>query len=65
MAVVELPKRLTSQPETAPDAMAIPVFVTDVTWPCALVTKTGTDDAEPYVPAVPVLAMLNVLRNQI
>jgi hypothetical protein len=49
-----------AKPETAPDAMAIPVFVTDVTWPCALVTNTGTLEAEPYVPAVPVLAILNV-----
>jgi hypothetical protein len=39
--------------------MEIVVFVTLVTCPCALVTKTGTVDAEPYVPAVPVLVMLN------
>jgi hypothetical protein len=49
-----------AKPETAVEEMAIPVFVTDVTCPCALVAKTGTDDAEPYVPAVPVLAILNV-----
>jgi hypothetical protein len=49
-----------AKPETAAEEIAIPVFVTDVTWPCALVIKTGTDDAEPYVPAVPVLAILNV-----
>jgi hypothetical protein len=49
-----------ARPETAAEEMAIPVFVTEVTCPCALVTKTGTLDAEPYVPAVPVLAMLKV-----
>ena len=49
-----------AKPETAPDAMAIPVGVTLVTCPCALVVKTGTEAAPPYVPAVPVLAILNV-----
>jgi hypothetical protein len=49
-----------AKPETAAEEMAIPVGATPVTCPCALVVKTGTDDAEPYVPAVPVLAMLNV-----
>ena len=47
-------------PETAEPLMAIAVGVTPVTWPCALVVITGTDEAEPYVPAVPMLAMLNV-----
>ena len=36
------------------------VLVTPVTCPCALVVRTGTEDAEPYVPAVPTLAMLKV-----
>ena len=39
---------------------AIGVFVTEVTCPWAFVVKTGICDAEPYVPAVPVLAILNV-----
>jgi hypothetical protein len=34
-------------PETAVFAIAIAVLVTDETWPDALVTKTGTDEAEP------------------
>jgi hypothetical protein len=36
-----------ASPETAADVMAIPVFVTLDTCPCALVTNTGTVDAEP------------------
>ena len=47
-------------PETAEPLMAMAVGVTPVTWPCAFVVITGTDDAEPYVPAVPMLAMLKV-----
>ena len=35
------------RPETAVFAIAIEVLVTDVTWPDALVTKTGTVDAAP------------------
>jgi hypothetical protein len=54
-----------ASPETAAEEMAIPVFVTDVTCPCALVTKTGTLDAEPYVPAVPVLVMLNWVPERV
>ncbi len=34
-------------PETAVFAIAIEVLVTDETWPDALVTNTGTDEAEP------------------
>jgi hypothetical protein len=34
-------------PETAVFAIAIEVLVTDVTWPDALVTNTGTLDAAP------------------
>ena len=47
-------------PETAAPEMEMAVGVTPVTWPCALVVITGTEDAEPYVPAVPMLAMLKV-----
>jgi hypothetical protein len=49
-----------AKPDTAADEIAILVGVTPVTWPCALVVKTGTEFAPPYVPAVPVLAILNV-----
>lgn len=48
-----------AKPETAAEEMAIAVLVTEVTCPCALVTNTGTEEAEPYVPAVPVFVMLN------
>ena len=34
-------------PDTWVLVIAIAVLVTPVTWPDALVTKTGTDDAEP------------------
>jgi len=50
-----------ASPETAADVIAIPVFVTLVTCPCALVTKTGTLEDVPYVPAVPTLEILNVV----
>jgi len=36
-----------ARPDTAADVIAIAVFVTEVTCPCALVTKTGTLDADP------------------
>jgi hypothetical protein len=36
-----------AKPETAAEVIAIPVLVTLVTCPWALVTKTGTFDAEP------------------
>jgi hypothetical protein len=48
------------KPETAVLAIAIAVFVTDVSWPCAFTAKTGTLDADPYVDAVTaVFEMLN------
>lgn len=50
-----------ASPDTAPDAMAMAVLATDVSWPCAFTAKTGTCEADPYAPAAtPVLAMLNV-----
>lgn len=36
-----------AKPDTAPAAIAIAVFVTEVSWPCAFTAKTGTWDAEP------------------
>jgi hypothetical protein len=53
-----------ASPETAPDAMAIVVFVALVICPCALTAMTGTIDAEPYVlAATPVVEMLNVVAG--
>ena len=49
------------KPETWAFEMAIDVLVTEVTCPLALVTNTGTDDADPYVPAVPTGVMLNTV----
>ena len=40
------------RPDTAVFAIAIAVFVTEVSCPCALTANTGTEDAEPYVDAV-------------
>lgn len=51
-------------PDTAAPVMAMAVGVTLVTCPCAFVTNTGTEDAEPYVPAVPTLEMLNVVDGE-
>lgn len=36
-----------ARPDTAAEVMAMPVFVTLVTCPCALVVSTGTLDADP------------------
>jgi hypothetical protein len=49
-----------ASPETAAEVMAMLVGVTPDTCPCALVVITGTVDAEPYVPAVPIFAEATV-----
>ena len=41
------------------------VSVDDVTWPLALVTNTGTLDAEPLVPAVPTGVMLKTVPARV
>ena len=45
--------------------MAMLVFVTLVTCPLALVVSTGTWEAEPYVPAVPVGVILNSVPESV
>ena len=54
-----------ARPETDAAEIAIAVGVTLVTCPLALVVMTGTDDAEPYVPAVPVGVMLNCVPDRV
>ena len=55
-----------ANPDTAPEAIAIEVLTTEVSWPCAFTVKTGTCEAEPYVAAVTlVLAMLNVVPTKV
>ena len=48
-----------ARPDTAAEVIEIAVLVTPVTCPWAFVVSTGTEEAEPYVPAVPVFVMLN------
>ena len=52
-------------PDTADPLIAMLVLVTLVTCPLAFVVNTGTEDAEPYVPAVPVGVILNSVPDSV